>query len=32
MLLQVQGSDNTKFEVRSSVRARLKVTNSYKIR
>ena len=30
--LQVQGSDKTKLEVHSSVRAMLKVKNSYKIR
>ena len=32
MPLQVQGSDKTKLEVHSSVRARLKVKNIYKIR
>ena len=29
--LQVQGNDKTKLEVHDSVRARLKVKNSYKI-
>ena len=32
MPLQVQDSDKTKFEVHGSVRAWLKVKNSYKIR
>ena len=32
MPLQVQGSDKTKLEVHGSVRAWLKVKNSYKIR
>ena len=32
MPLQVQGSDNTNLEVHDSVRAQLKVKNSYKIR
>ena len=32
MPLQVQDSDITKLEVHGSVRARLKVTNSHKIR
>ena len=32
MPLQVQDSDNTKLEVHGSVRPRLKVKNSYKIR
>ena len=32
MPLQVQDSDKTKLEVHGSVRARFKVTNSYKIR
>ena len=32
MPLQVQGIDKTKLEVHGSVRARLKVKNSYKIR
>ena len=32
MPLQVQGSDKTKLEVHGSVRARLKVKNSHKIR
>ena len=32
MPLQVKGSDETKLEVHVSVRARLKVKNSYKIR
>ena len=32
MLLQVQGSDNTKLEVYGSVREQLTVKNSYKIR
>ena len=32
MPLQEQGSDKTKLEVHSSVRARLKVKNCYKIR
>ena len=32
MPLQVQDSDNTKLEVHGSVRAWLKVKNSYKIR
>ena len=32
MPLQVQDCDKTKLEVHSSVRARLKVKNSYKIR
>ena len=32
MSLQVQDSDKTKLEVHGSVRARLKITNSYKIR
>ena len=31
MPLQVQGGDKTKLEVHGSVRARLKITNSYKI-
>ena len=30
--LQVRGSDKTKLEVHGSVRARFKITNSYKIR
>ena len=30
--LQVQGNDKTKYEVHGSVRARLRVKNSYKIR
>ena len=30
--LQVQGSDKTKLKVHGSVRARFKVTDSYKIR
>ena len=32
MPLQMQDSDKTKLEVHGSVRARLKVTNSHKIR
>ena len=32
MPLQVQGSDKTKLEVHGSIRAWLKVKNSYKIR
>ena len=32
MPLQVQDSDKTKLEVHDSVRARFKITNSYKIR
>ena len=32
MPLQVQGNDKTKYEVHSSVRARLKVKNSYQIK
>ena len=32
MPLQLQGSDKTTPEVHGSVRARLKITNSYKIR
>ena len=32
MQLQVQDSDKTKLEVHGSVRARSKITNSYKIR
>ena len=32
MPLQVQDCDNTKLEVHGSVTARLKITNSYKIR
>ena len=32
MPLQVQGSDKTKLEGHGSVRARLRVKNSYKIR
>ena len=32
MPLQVQGSDKTKLEVHSSVRAQFKFKNSYKIR
>ena len=32
MPLQVQGSDKTKLEVHGSVRAQLRVKNSYKIR
>ena len=32
MPLQVQSSDKTKLEVHGSVRAWLKITNSYKIR
>ena len=32
MPLQVQDSDKTKSQVRSSVRAQLRVRNSYKIR
>ena len=32
MPLQVQGSDKTKLVVHDSVRPRLKVNNSYKIR
>ena len=32
MPLQLQGSDKTKLEVHGSVTARLKITNSYKIR
>ena len=32
MPLQVQGSDKTKLEVHGSVRARFKITDSYKIR
>ena len=32
MPLQVQGSDKTKLEVGSSVRAQFKFKNSYKIR
>ena len=30
--LQVQDNDKTKLEVHGSVRARFKITNSYKIR
>ena len=32
MSLQVQGSDKMKLEMHGSVRATLKITNSYKIR
>ena len=32
MPLQVQGSDKMKLEMHGSVRATLKITNSYKIR
>ena len=32
MPLQVQGSDKTKLKGHGSVRARFKITNSYKIR
>ena len=32
MPLQVQGRDKTKLEEQFSVRARFKITNSYKIR